>query len=244
MDLKYNDFRVCVLRSNLCMLQVSDLEEQLRLIDYKNNETIMSFFYWCLDYAKHTEQRPMNIFKFMFPDVYHRIMSTLSKRSELKKNIEFMMVVSGGLVYFGDLTFDNEHISREEEDLRRKAIRYLNKYCKLWTMVEEHGEQNGRYHIHWIAVFKDKKTPKMLQEEWPCFAHYSRVKSVHGTAKYLCNYVSKQVPRIRRNKDLVQCMKLYKDVKHLDYLQLTCIADKKYCDVLKIIDGDVSGLPF
>ena len=92
----------------------------------------------------------------------------------------------------------------------------LNELFEYVLLVEEYGHDNGRYHIHFLGVFK-------LDHDFESFKrtrNHSRqelrlVKTREKVAQYLCKYLVKDLPRIRRNKKLVALAREYHKAKSL-----------------------------
>ena len=93
------------------------------------------------------------VFKELHPLEYSSITKCWRKRAILYDCFKTLEATQHD-VYWGALTFDNEHDKTSIENKRKQAIRHLNKCFVAWVMVEEFGEDNGRYHIHFIAIFK------------------------------------------------------------------------------------------
>lgn len=195
--------------------RMKEFEFRLKLIDYKNFDSLIEFYRYCLSCARGGWAKPMDLFKYMFPSDYAFISSMLHKRVNTKKNIDFMMWLKPEAVYFGDLTYDNDYDVKVIPLKRKMAQRHLNKYFDAYMLFEEFGTQNTcRYHVHFVGVLKSGFKSKDVKESWPCFANCKFVHSSRGVASYLTNYTTKQVPRIRRNKQLVCLERQYHKVQY------------------------------
>lgn len=160
--------------------------------------------------------QPMTEFRINHPLEYQYINSVYHKRCKLKKDIKCLFSVSEN-VYFGTLTFDNEEDKKKEITKRKNAFKFLNNIFGLWCCVEEHGEDNGRYHLHCIGVFRQGKT----FNDWFAWSGREDIKKIkknqcNKVASYLCDYMSKASPRLRRNKLFVQVSRLYQKRKSLN----------------------------
>lgn len=186
-----------------------------KLINYKSFDNLLVFYRYCLVCARGGWDYPMSRFKLWFPKDYAFISSMIHKRSTTRKNIEFMLWLKPESVYFGDLTYDNDYDVKPIPLKRKMAQRHLNKCFDAYMLFEEFGLQNTcRYHVHFVGVLKSDVKPKDVRESWPCFSKCKFVHSSRGVAIYLTNYNTKQVPRIRRNKQLVALQRQYHSVQY------------------------------
>lgn len=156
-------------------------------------------------------------FSDKYPELYKHISAMLRKRTKLKSTLEAYKSVSD-YIYWGSLTWNEEHDGANEEAKRKQALRFFDKFFKLYTFVEEYGEENGRYHIHFLGVLKDKEiTYDVMREEWHSFIQIECLKpyAISKKVKYLTKYCVKSVPRVRMNKRSVALLKDYKRYKHM-----------------------------
>lgn len=196
------------------MFDNEQLQQKLKDINYKDFDTLVRFFKWSVQMEHANWHLPLDLFRKMFPQHYSYINSMLHKRVNVKKCIEFMMYVAEDKLYFGDFTWNTEYDGMEEKNKRRQVVNYMNQYFEYWMLVEEHGTLNTmRYHVHYVGLMKKNKTRKELKENWHSFSKCKPVKTSRGVARYLCDYTTKQVPRIRRNKPLIKAMQLDTRVK-------------------------------
>lgn len=166
----------------------------------------------------------INKFSKDYPELYKHISSMLRKRTKLKSTIEAYKSISE-FIYWGSLTWNEEHDGANEETKRKQALRFFEKFFKLYTFVEEYGEENGRYHIHFLGVLKDKGiTYDVMRSEWHSFIQIECLKpyQVNKKVKYLTKYCVKQVPRVRMNKRSVALLKDYKRYKHMKNIGFDC----------------------
>lgn len=146
---------------------------------------------------------PMKRFKLAHVDFYRIINAMYHKRVKVLHDIKVMRDLSHNKVYFGSLTFNELKDKNQEKTKRKEVFTFLNTIFLCFLVVEEYGEDNGRYHIHYVGIFKDNKHFEDLQG-WHSREDIQRVKSARSVARYLCNYIVKAVPRIRRNKLLIE----------------------------------------
>lgn len=195
--------------------RLKEFEFRLKLIDYQNFNSVIDFYRYCLACARGGWGKPMDLFKSMFPSDYAFISSMLHKRVTTRKNIDFMLWLKPEAVYFGDLTYSDDYDKKAIELKRKMAQRHLNKYFDVYMLFEEFGTQNTcRYHVHFVGVLKSGVKAKDVRDNWPCFSKCKFVHSSRGVASYLTNYSTKQVPRVRRNKQLVQLQRQYEKVQY------------------------------
>ena len=149
----------------------------------------------------------MGVFKIAHPKEYALINAMYHKRVKVKHDIETMLELSKNKVYFGTLTFDDVQDKKSERTKRRQAWRHLNQCFSMVLVVEENGNENGRYHIHFCGAFRDGKRFEDFFGWSGGREQIERVRSKGKVARYLCDYVVKSVPRLRRNKCLIECSK-------------------------------------
>lgn len=164
----------------------------------------------------------MRVFKELFPREYSRFSAVARKRLEIRKSIEAMQVLDRN-VYFGTLTFNSTKNLNKEEIKRKEAFEKLNSVFEYVLLVEEYGEDNGRYHIHFLGVFKDKMDFNSFVACWPHSRQNLRLlKEDESIDKYLVKYLTKDLPRLRRNKRLSGLTKRYKEYDRLERKNLRC----------------------
>ena len=119
-------------------------------------------------------------------------------------------------VYWGALTFNEEEDKKDLKTKRKQVQRFLDKFFKLYLYVEENGEENERWHIHFLGILKDDITYEMLYDSWhsraecECLYKYYDIKK---KIKYVTKYVVKQVPRLHMNKRAITLTRQYKKYK-------------------------------
>lgn len=152
---------------------------------------------------------PMKRFRMLHPEYYDKVNKSYHKRSIIKENIKAMKMISKDIVW-GALTFDEEHDKASIPTKRKQVLRQLNKYFVVYLFVEEFGELNGRYHVHYIGVLKNNVLYLDFISNWHSRCDIQKVLSMRRIADYLTDYMTKQAPRIRRSKDLVRLYEKYK----------------------------------
>jgi hypothetical protein len=187
--------------------------EAIKSVKYNDEQSLRDFYFYCLSERKRGNYYSLDCFRKWFPKFFNRMQSILNKRSSIKSDLEFMQSLKMGRVYFGALTYNEELDSKSEENKRKMAQRYLDKFMPIYEIIEEYGEEKGRYHVHFLGVMSSDKTYIEFHSGWSSYSYIEPLKSVKKASKYLCDYVVKQVPRIRRNKRLITLMKSSKDSK-------------------------------
>lgn len=156
---------------------------------------------------------PMNRFKLLHPDYYDLANKNYHKRKIIRENIYAMKMVAkqnNNLIVWGALTFDEEHNKQKERIKRNQVLRHLSKYLVCYLFVEEYGEDNNRYHVHFIGILKNNVLYLDFINAWHSRCDIEKMYSVKQATNYLTDYMCKQVPRIRRNKELIKVFNHYK----------------------------------
>lgn len=204
----------------------------------KDNEKInISFeivnkYYEALRYSNEYFNELLEKFIKEYPEEYKHLNKIHHKRCIIRDNLEALKS-TGNKIYFGTLTYNEDKDLNEEETKRKEAFMFLNSLFEFVLLVEEYGEDNGRYHCHFLGTFKEGKTFEDFRK-WHSRQNLQEVQlneevkknyfkeedneKENGEKKviqYLCKYVSKQIPRIRRNKGLIRLEKAYKKAKPL-----------------------------
>lgn len=198
--------------------------------------------YWkqcCLAYDKKS-------FKEKYPDLYPYINSMSNKRKILKYEVEAMSHY-GGSLYWCTLTFDSENDIKQKCTKLKMAWRLFEKFCDLVLMVEEYGELYGRYHLHAFITFKKGARLEDFYKSWS-----SRItaKIIYSNAfmvakiKYLTKYSTKDVPRLRRNKKLIELIKLEKKIKLKERYGFGSLAVPLRHEAYRLCDNLENELPF
>lgn len=213
-----------------------ELCEQAKKIDYKNEQSKRDFYFYCLKKRNNGVYYPLDKFKEWFPKDFRTLQTILNKRSIIKEDLTIMKTISKRVV-FGSLTFSEKNLLPREDLMKRKAQRYLDKCLTLYDIVEEHGTLKGRYHVHYLGILKDNLTYIDFHNGWEDISYIEAVKSskkdIKKVSKYLCDYVVKQVPKIRRTKQFTKVKKLYKEYTKLIEHGEDVEASFKWLEIMK-----------
>lgn len=169
----------------------------------------------------HLSNKLINAFKDIHPLEYGYISKFFRLRTELYKDIECLS--SLGQVQWFTLTFDNDYDVMKEETKRKSAFKFLNEIFLCFLLVEEYGEDNGRYHIHGFGVYRIGKDFDNFRE-WKYIQNIKSLDSVSlkKKAKYLTKYAVKALPRLRRSKTYIMYKKAFTRLKSLKKDFLSC----------------------
>jgi len=184
----------------------------------------------------------LKAFANKYPELYKHISSMLRKRTKLRSILGAFKSVSK-YIYWGHLTWDDEHNVKDEKIKRNQALRFFDKFFKLYCFVEEYGEENERYHIHFFGVLKDKETNyETMYQGWHSRIEIECLKpgQHNKKIKYLTKYAVKQVPRIRMSKRAVALLKDYKPYKHMIAIGFDFykeIYEEKLTDIKEVIEN-------
>ena len=141
-------------------------------------------------------------------------MTMYRKRTELNNTIDVMKMLNEPIYWF-TLTFNNDKNDNLVTSKRKDATRFLNRICSVYVMVEEYGEDNGRYHIHGFLCFKYGFGVLDFMQ-WHSREDIRELKTgIKKQIKYLTDYTSKSIPRIRRSRSLSALNTYYKKYKRL-----------------------------
>lgn len=187
---------------------------------------VIKEYYDAVYYGVFEDYTPMKMFAEKYPVQFKHLSAVHRRRVVIRESLEAMKIVSEE-VYFGTLTFNNEKNENKVESKRKEAFKKLNELFEYVLLVEEYGSDNGRYHIHFLGVFKLDHNFESFKTAWNhSRQELRRVNSREKVAQYLCKYLIKDLPRIRRNRKLVALAREYhkarslqryfKDVKEFD----------------------------
>jgi len=190
------------------------------------DETIIKEYYEAVRFGTFDDFYPMEVFKKKYPSQCRHLEAVHRRRVVIRESLEAMKIISEK-VYFGTLTFNNEKNENKVKTKRREAFMKLNELFEYVLLVEEYGHDNGRYHIHFLGVFKLDHDFESFKTVWNHSRQELRLVKTHEkVAQYLCKYLVKDLPRIRRNKKMVALAREYhkaksiqryfKDVKEFD----------------------------
>ena len=156
----------------------------------------------------------LDAFKACHPVEYRFFSSVHCKRSKVRKSMQYMQAC--GLPYFGTLTFKSSKDKNTKRYKRQEAFKALNSLFDAFLVVEELGELKGRYHLHFVGLFKKDKGFADFIKCWHSRQNIEKVDSIKEASQYLVKYVVKQLPRVHRNKGLIALEKRYKNIKKLE----------------------------
>lgn len=191
-------------------------EQEITAHDFALNKEIIHEYYDAIESSIFDDGYSMTIFKEKYPNQYKHLGAAHRKRSAIRKSLNAMKVVTED-IYFGTLTFNEVKNNNKEVCKRKEAFNKLNTEFRYLLLVEEHGEDNGRYHIHFLGVFREDHDFDSFRHCWShSLQNLKRVKETSGVVQYLCKYLSKDLPRVRRNKALVGLAREYSRGKQLE----------------------------
>ena len=147
------------------------------------------------------------------PEEYKLITTMYRRRCDLTDTLETMKLLNEPIYWF-TLTFNNEKDTNNIETKRKEAQRFLNRICSVYVMVEEFGEDNGRYHIHGFLCFR-YGYGFIDFVQWHSRQKIIELDNGNKRIKYLTDYSSKQAPRIRRSKALSVLYTYFKKHKRM-----------------------------
>ena len=176
-----------------------------------NEQEIIALYVEAMRATNEEDFEKLKVFKELFPVEYKRFSAVSRKRREVRKSIDAMQIL-GEEIYFGTLTFNNTKNLNKEEIKRKEAFEKLNGVFEYVLLVEEYGEDNGRYHVHFLGVFRKGMDFNSFVACWPHSRQNLRLlKAGEHIDKYLIKYMIKDLPRLRRNKRLVGLVKRNED---------------------------------
>jgi len=182
---------------------------------YALNKSIISLYYEALASGICEDYLPMQLFKQKYPEEYKRFSAVHRRRAVINESIKAMKIVSDK-IYFGTLTYNNVKNLNKEACKRKEAFKRLNEQFEYVLLVEEYGEDNGRYHIHFLGLFKKDHDFDSFVRSWSHSRQNLRLLNEHeNVSQYLCKYLCKDLPRVRRNKALVSLARAYHEARSL-----------------------------
>lgn len=176
---------------------------------------ILKDYYACVRCcAEHYFSQPMKEFKEKHPKEFARLSAVHHKRFALNKNVAVLKELDEK-IYFGTLTFNDKKDKNKIQTKRKEAFKRLNDLFEFVVLIEEEGSMNGRYHIHFLGNFKEGKSFKDFKKLWHSRQNLRELRQNENISQYLCKYMSKQLPRIRRNKRMIELERKVSRVKPL-----------------------------
>ena len=176
---------------------------------------VVNEYYEAMRYANEYFDEPLKEFIKKYPLQYKHLNAVHRKRVLINSSVNAMRQLNEK-IYFGTLTYDETKDHNSIKIKRREAFTFLNSLFEFVLLVEEYGEENGRYHVHFVGNFHENKGFDDFVKGWHSRQNIEVVDEDTKVSQYLCKYLSKQLPRIRRNKRLVAFEKYYHHKKGLD----------------------------
>jgi len=173
------------------------------------NKEVIKEYYNCVYEASLGEYQPMKDFQRVHPLEYRRFNAVHRKRTRIKHCIASMKVVAPK-VYFGCLTFKKEKDENKITTKRKEAFKTLNSLFEYVLLIEELGSKKERYHVHFLATFKEGKNFQDFRRIWHSRQNLRELQDNENVSQYMCKYLSKDLPRVRCNKALVRLEKAYR----------------------------------
>lgn len=142
------------------------------------------------------------------------------KRLSIKDTIEPILLLELPL-YWITLTFNDKKDNNTELYKLKEAESFLNELSPLWLIVEEYGEVNKRYHVHGFICRKMNITEEEFFKrfsKWHSRRNLYKINTLKSglkRVKYISKYIVKQVPHLRRSKNMSRLYAFYKSIKKL-----------------------------
>jgi len=179
------------------------------------DKSIINLYYKAVEASLYEDFECMKEFMRQYPLEYKRFSAVHRKRVVIRESISAMKTISDK-IYFGTLTFNNAKNLNKLVCKRKEAFKKLNAEFEYVLLVEEYGEDNGRYHIHFLGVFRQDHCFDSFIRAWSHSRQNLRLLHEHeNVSQYLCKYLVKDLPRVRRNKALVSLARAYHSAKSL-----------------------------
>lgn len=149
----------------------------------------------------------LELFKKQHNNEYKTISAMYRKRVALMDTLMAMSYLDD-IVYWFTLTYNNDKDKNTEKYKLNEATMFLKDIAPVYVLVEEYGENNGRYHIHGFLIFKYGYNIQDFKS-WHSRQNLIELdqSSFKKKVRYLTKYACKDVPRIHRSK---QCSTIYK----------------------------------
>lgn len=185
--------------------------------DCRLTRDIVDLYYQAVKGSIEGEYWKVGQFSKMYPIEYKFLSSIHRKRSKINNCIKAINSL-GKDIYWGTLTFNNDKDLNLIKTKRREAFLWLNTKMDYFLLVEEFGEDNGRYHLHFIGSLKYEINVEDFMNHWHSREQIRKVNLNKNLSSYMVKYLSKDLPRIRCNKSLVALVKAYKVGLRMDNL--------------------------
>lgn len=179
----------------------------------------------------------MEAFKNEYPEAYRLFTRVHHKRSVINNCFDAMKKL-GRDVWFGTLTFNKTKDKNKIISKRKEAFTKLGKLFEYLLLVEEFGEEEGRYHIHFIGTYKEGKTFEDFKRFWHSRQNIRKVQENEKISRYLVKYMLKDLPRVRRNKALIGLEREYKKGVMLDRAGFHSIGAIQHIMIFDLLNAD------
>ena len=180
-------------------------------------------YYQALDLSLlEIDDEPLLAFRNEHPLEFSFFNRVHCKRSKVKRTILALKATHRQL-YFGCLTFNPDKDKNSVVSKRREAFRMLNKLFEAFFVIEELGEDKDRYHIHFVGFFKRGFGFDDFVQSWHSRQNIEKVIDIKKVSQYLVKYITKQLPRVRRNHACIRLEKAYRSGKRLERVGFECI---------------------
>lgn len=178
-------------------MNLSSNSDALSVVDFN----LLKEYYEAVFKSLECDDRYIEDFKENHPIEFSYFSAVARKRKKVRNNLETLKGL-GREIYFGTLTFNDRKNGNKIESKEKDAFRFLNSIFEYFLVVEEFGEINERYHLHFVGCFRNGFGFEDFRK-WHSRQNLERVKEIDKVCSYLVKYVSKELPRIRRNRALV-----------------------------------------
>lgn len=188
------------------------------------SKDIINLYYDSIRKCIELDSYPLEEFCKKYPNEYKLLSAIHRRRSRINIAIKALKLLNKD-IYWGTLTFNNKKDKNLISTKRKEAFTNLNKLFDYFMLVEEYGEKNNRYHIHFIGSMKFGKTTSDFYKKdiWKSRRDIHLVDTNRNISSYLVKYLSKDIPRIRSNKMMVKLIKAYKIGDRFDNLHFSSI---------------------
>lgn len=203
-----------LVRKKVCFV----LKKTIEAIKEPISKEIIDDYYACVRCcSEHYDNSYLKEFKEKHPKEYAFLSAVHHKRASINLSIRAMLAVREK-IYFGTLTFNAAKNDNQNRSKRKEAFKFLNKLFRFVLLVEELGEEKGRYHIHFLGTFNKGYSFSDFAKGWHSRQNLREVNMKENVASYLCKYVGKDLPRLRRNRRLVALVSWYRGRQRLQNL--------------------------
>lgn len=137
----------------LCLYKLNVLKEDYYYeIDKRNNTLIGHSCCFVIDAIERWKEQEPEYFKRIEKDYFN----LKARKHRCNYRIRYMLDKNIDNCYFMTFSFNDETLSKLNEDSRRQYVRrYLSKYCSDYVANIDYGGQTEREHYHAIGIIKD-----------------------------------------------------------------------------------------